>query len=292
MTMNQIPPVQCLTTFEAVARLRSVTRAAEELCVTVSAVSHRVRQLESLLGVKLFAKADFTPTTEGAAYLQHVRTALTALAQVPHPGRVRQPMVRVAVTPSFSREFLLPRLEEFRRAYPEIELALHVSIPFLDVTAEPADLEFRFGTGAYGDCEYLRLIDDEITPACSPNYLAECGPFEQFETALEFDRARLMRTLLEPWSTWFDHCGVSRAEPGGGAQFNDLGLVYDAAAVGFGVTLVRLKLGRRWLDSGRLVRLSSRTVPSPHHHYVCWKAGALERWECAAFLDWIKASFT
>ena len=72
-----------------------------------------------------------------------------------------------------------------------------------------------------------------------------------------------------------------------GSQFNDLGLVYDAAASGFGVALVRLRLGAAWLESGRLVRLSQRSVPSPYRHYICWKPGVLERWECAAFADWI-----
>ena len=83
MATSRIPPIQCLLTFEAVARLRSASRAAEELCVTVSAVSHRLRQLESHLGVRLFSRSDFTPTAEGAAYLQQVGVALAALRELP-----------------------------------------------------------------------------------------------------------------------------------------------------------------------------------------------------------------
>lgn len=293
MEAPRIPPIQCLETFEALARLRSATRAADELCVTVSAVSHRLRQLESQLGVKLFARADFTLSSDGATYLQNVRTGLKALQQMPRTaGRGRKPKLSVAVTPTFSREFLIPKLELFRNSYPEIELTMHVSIPFMDVTAEDADLEVRFGVGGYPDREHCLIVADDATPACSPSYLRETGPFDGFETAREFDQARLMRTPLEPWATWFASCGVQRAEPAGGAQFNDLGLVYDAAATGFGVTLIRPKLGKSWLDSGRLVRLSARTIASPHAHYICWQRGALERWECAAFVDWLKAAFT
>ena len=58
--------------------------------------------------------------------------------------------------------------------------------------------------------------------------------------------------------------------------------------LGFGVALMRLQLGAAWLDSGRLVRLSERSVPSPHHYFLCWKAGTLDRWECAAFVEWLK----
>ena len=288
MAAPRIPPIQCLLAFEAVARLRSVSIASEELSVTPSAVSHRIRQLESALGLKLFARADFGLTSEGATYLAQVRTALKALEQP--PGRADAAgatRLRVAVTPTFSRQILLPRLALFRHAYPEIELTLQVSIPLLNVTAEDADLQIRFGAGGYSDIDELRILSD-VFPVCSPEYLHEFGPFDGFDTALTVSRARLIRSPLEPWRTWFDACGIELAEPRGGAQFNDIGLMLDAAVAGFGVALARTKLGLAWLDSGRLIRLSPRAVPSPHHHYICWKPGMLERWECAAFVDWLK----
>ena len=127
----------------------------------------------------------------------------------------------------------------------------------------------------------------EVTPACSPGYLSENGPFTGFRTLAEVSQARFVRSPLEPWSTWFSACGLSLPEPDTGAQCNDLGLVYDAAAAGFGVALVRLDMGAAWFDSGRLIRLSSRSVPSPNPNYICWKPGTMERWECAAFVDWL-----
>ena len=83
MSTARIPPIQCLLTFEALARLRSVTQASEELCVTPSAVSHRVRQLEQIIGTKLFGRADFSLTTEGSEYLAHVREGLSTLQKFP-----------------------------------------------------------------------------------------------------------------------------------------------------------------------------------------------------------------
>jgi DNA-binding transcriptional LysR family regulator len=291
MALQHIPPIQCLLTFEALARLRNAGRAANELCVTPSAVSHRIRQLESHLGFKLFGRSDFTLTADGAAYLANVRAGLAAFGQMPSrrapDGSTR---LRVAVTPTFCRQFVMPRLELFRNAYPDIELILQVSIPLLNVTAEEADLEVRFGIGGYSDREHRQILVDEITPACSPSYLNEFGPFGGFETDADVEAARLIRSPLEPWGTWFAACGLRRAEPVIGAQFNDIGLVYDAAASGFGVALVRQKMGAAWLESGRLVRLSARTVPSPHRHYICWKPGTLDRWECAAFVDWLQQS--
>ncbi|MFP5405640.1 MAG: LysR substrate-binding domain-containing protein [Gammaproteobacteria bacterium] len=286
----RIPPIQGLLAFEVLARLRSVTQTAEELHVTPSAVSHRIRQLESQLGVKLFARADFSLTADGATYLNRVREALRTLQQV--PGRVDSgctTRLRLAVTPTFSRQLLLPRLALFRHAYPEIELILQVSIPMLNVVAEEADLELRFGTGPYGDRDSVLVLSEEVCPVCSPGYLGEAGPFSGFQSVDEVARARLIRSPLEPWRTWFAACGIAQDEPSGGAQFNDLGLVLDAAVAGFGVALMRLRLGAAWLDNGRLVRLSARSVPSPHHYFLCWKPGTLDRWECAAFAEWLQS---
>lgn len=293
MAPPRIPPIHCLLSFEALARLRSVTLAAEELSVTPSAVSHRMRQLESQLGVRLFARGDFTLTADGAAYLAHVRQGLQALQQLPGSAAQRSgaPVrLRLAVTPTFSREILLPKLALFRHAYPEVELIMQVAIPLLNVKAEDTDLEIRFGVGPWADVEQRCILRDEVCPVCSPGYLHEAGPFAGFDTAEEIARARLIRSPLEPWSTWFRACGVALPEPrSGGTQFNDVGLMLDAAAAGFGVALMRLRLGHAWLDNGRLVRLSPRTVPSPHHHFLCWKPGTLERWECAAFAEWLAA---
>ncbi|MFT3718915.1 LysR substrate-binding domain-containing protein [Pseudorhodoferax sp.] len=290
MAPVRIPPIQALQAFEALARLRSVTQAAEALSVTPSAVSHRIRQLETQLAVKLFTRGEFTLSAEGAAYLARVREALAALQQV--PGRDAQAgaptRLRLAVTPTFSRELLLPRLALFRHAYPEVELTLQVAIPGAHVVDGEADLEVRFGTGPFPERESMHLLADTVCPVCSPDYLHEAGPFDGFASEQDVGRARLIRTPLEPWRTWFRACGIQRPEPASGAQFNDLGLVLDAAVAGFGVALTRLRLGRGWLDSGRLVRLSPQSVPSPHSYYLCWRPGALERWECAAFVDWLR----
>ena len=285
---TRIPPIQCLLTFEALARLRSGTQAAEELCVTPSAISHRVKQLEQLLGTRLFGRADFSLTTEGSEYLAHVRDGLAMLSRFPSgdaaPGKRK---IKLAVTPTFARSILMPRLRHFMEAYPEIDLTLQVSIPLLDVVAEDADLTIRFGTGRYADVEHICLLKDVVTPLASPSYLREFGPFE---AATDLKRATLLRSPLEPWRTWFAATGLDWPEPVDGSSFNDIGLTCDAAAQGLGMALVRLKLGQPWIENGMLERVFDLNVPSPHAHYLCWQSGTMERWECAAFVEWLKKS--
>jgi len=282
---RRIPPIQCLLTFEALARLRSVTLSADELCVTPSAVSHRVKQLEQILGTQLFGRTDFSLTTDGSAYLAHVREGLDALQRFPGAvvlGGKRR--LKLAVTPTFARAILIPRLRQFTEAYPEIDLTLQVSIPLLDVVAEDADLMVRFGAGHYADVEHAKIADDIVTPLASPAFVREHGPFEHPE---DLEGVPLLRSPLEPWRTWFAATDLPWPEPQEGSQFNDVGLMCDAAAAGMGVALVRLKLGLPWIDNGTLVRLYERDVPSPHAHYLCWRTGAMDRWECAAFAQWL-----
>ena len=282
---TRIPPIQCLLTFEALARLRSVTQAAEELCVTPSAVSHRVKQLEQILGAKLFGRADFSLTSEGSEYLAHVREGLAILERFPSQGTsAGRRKLKLAVTPTFSRSILMPRLRQFTEAYPEIDLTLQVSIPLLDVVAEDADLTVRFGTGRYADVEHMCLFKDEVTPLASPAFVREHGPFD---TVADLEGVALLRSPLEPWRTWFAAHDLDWPEPADGSTFNDIGLMCDGAAAGMGVALVRLRLGAPWLDNGTLVRLFDRSVPSPHAHYLCWRTGTMDRWECAAFAEWL-----
>ncbi len=283
---TRIPPIQCLLTFEALARLRSVTQTSEELCVTPSAVSHRVKQLENIIGTKLFGRADFSLTTDGTEYLAHVREGLASLEKFPssNPTSSRR-KIKLAVTPTFARSVLMPRLRQFIEAYPEIDLTLQVTIPLLDVVAEDADLTVRFGAGRYADVEHMCLMNDEITPLASPAWLRENGPFTVPE---DLQGQPLLRSPLEPWRTWFCAHNLDWPEPVDGSSFNDIGLMCDAAALGLGIGLVRTKLGAPWLDNGQLVRLYPDSIPSPHAHYLCWRAGTMDRWECATFTEWLR----
>jgi LysR family transcriptional regulator, glycine cleavage system transcriptional activator len=136
------------------------------------------------------------------------------------------------------------------------------------------------------------LIKDVVAPLASPAFVREHGPFE---VPGDLAGVALLRSPLEPWRTWFSAHQLDWPEPNEGSQFNDIGLMCDGAAAGMGVALVRLKLGAPWLESGALIRLGSSeafasNAPSPHAHYLCWRTGTLDRWECATFVEWLKSS--
>lgn len=121
-----------------------------------------------------------------------------ARTQTPETGR----------HPTFARVILIPRLRQFTEAYPEIDIALQVSIPLLDVIGEDADLMVRFGAGHYADVEHIELARDTVTPLASPSFIREHGPFERPD---DLEGMPLLRSPLEPWRTWFAATGLDMA---------------------------------------------------------------------------------
>ena len=150
MTTNHIPPLHALSAFEAAARLGSFARAADELCVTRSAISHRIQLLEQQLGMPLFLRDSraIRLTDKGQTYLLTVRQALESLSEFSalNSGRASAPRVTISSPPTFARVVLLPRLKDFADRHPEVEVAINLAIPLLDLNAGDADVEIRYGT--------------------------------------------------------------------------------------------------------------------------------------------------
>lgn len=284
----RLPPIHCLVAFEAAARLGSLAAAARELYVTPSAVSHRIRQLEDGLGMRLFARGEREQrlTARGRDYLQSVRQALLALNAYPvsEAGRAARRAINLAVPATFARALLIERLPAFVERHPDVDVVMQVAIPLLDVTADEPDLEIRFGTGDYPRLAVTPLLDDRVLVVCSPDYRRRHGPFER---PADLARASLLRCPLEPWRPWFAAAGLDWPEPRDGVQFSDLGLMMHAAAYGQGVALARQVLARNWFERGALQPLFDVSSVSPHAYYLVYHHHVAEREECAAFIAWL-----
>ncbi|WP_454732922.1 MULTISPECIES: LysR substrate-binding domain-containing protein [Cupriavidus] len=284
----RVPPLQCLMAFEAVARLRSGTLAAQELCVTPSAISHRIRQLEDIMGIELFnsAQGGFTLTARGSEYLEVVKEALSALshygARSRFAGEVRQ--LRVAAPPTFARQVLVPHLATFQADHPDIELILQLSVPLVGLKSENADVEIRFGNGNYPGLEAVKILDEPVFPVCSPAYLREVGPFA---SPAALSAARLLRCPLEPWRPWLVAAGLDWPEPATGVQFVDLGLMLEAAVNGQGVALARRRMAQSWLSSGVLVPLFEIEVRSIYAYYIIYPPDCEDDGDVMTFVRWM-----
>lgn len=281
--------MHALAAFEAAARKGGFAQAADELCVTPSAVSHRIRQLEVLLGIQLF---DRTPsgtrlTGEGRRYLESVREAFDKLARA--GGRVAEEKerLRVSVPPTFARQMLMPRLPEFLRLHPEVELAVSVAVPLANLSAESADVEVRWGEGVYPEWKVCKLFDDTVAPLAAPAFIAAHGLAEPADLA----RVELLRAELMPWAGWFSAAGLDWEEPRRGTVLNDLGMLLEVAAHGLGVALCSRRIAAAWVESGRLAPLFGVRAPAPFTYFAVASPLSANRAAVTDFIDWLLATF-
>lgn len=285
--MNRLPPLHGLQALEAVARLGSVVAAGDELCVTPSAISHRLRQLEAWLGQPLIARPQpLTLTPYAVHYASAARAAIAGLAALPAPRGTGRQRLHVAVPPTFARNILVPRLAEFTQQHPQVEVELHLTIPLLDVKAGDSDVEVRFGAGRYADAPQAELLLAEpVFPVAAPAYVARAGqPREPRDLA----HATLLRSPLEPWRPWFAAAGLDWPEPDTGVQFNDVGLLMEATLAGHGVALARATIAAQWLGAGLLLPLFDLRADSPHAYWLLYERNDLARAEVAAFVAWLR----
>jgi LysR family transcriptional regulator, glycine cleavage system transcriptional activator len=280
----RFPSIEGLRAFEAAARLGSFERAADELHITASAVSKRVATVEELLGTPLLLRGPraLTLTTTGREYLEQVRQALALLAGMPQHQRAQQRLqkLRVSTPPTFARQILVPGLESFTAAHPQIELEVVLSIPFLGGPAPDADIQVQAGAQLPGTV----LLHDRVLPLAAPALLA------RLPTLLEptdLAHAPLLRTPLEPWVPWFRTAGLPWPEPTAGPKLVDLGLTLEAAVAGQGVALGRPTLARHWIGSGALVSLFKTTAAASNLYTLLPHAAT---GAAAVFAVWLRTT--
>lgn len=269
--MRDLPPLGGLRAFEAAARLGSFRAAATELGVTPAAVSQQVKGLEGRLGLRLFDRGahSLTPTTAGQQYLPALREAFDTIAMAT-AGLAAPParaMVELAVPAVFSAGWLLPRLERFHAAHPQVELRLRNSHRLLAPGTENVDAAIRHGRAGWNDLESTYLFGDALVAVCSPETAdsRESGPRRRggptldgavlLETGAERapdGPAELARDGETPWDEWQAVTGI----PGPPRQrlvLGDEGLIVQAALNGLGLALVDQHLVEGPLRQGRLV---------------------------------------
>ncbi|BBB63036.1 transcriptional regulator [Undibacterium sp. KW1] len=290
---TRLPPVHALSAFEAAARHSSFAIAAEELCITPSALSHRIRLLEEHLCERVFVREgrSVTLTEFGRRYLDVVRVALRTLSDFPLPNKITQSQLRVKVTvpPTFARYMFMPRLAEFMHQYPDIEIEVYLFVPLYDLSLSESDVEVRFGAGEYPNLVTKKLFVEPSFAVASPAYLKS---LPSIQTPADLRHARLLRSALEPWQPWFEVAGLDWPEPTTGLRIDDLGLLLEAVKHGHGIGLTRQHFAQEMINRGEVVRVfDTQLATPPHAYYLVHEAQANIRPEVALFIDWMQATY-
>ncbi|WP_045728273.1 LysR substrate-binding domain-containing protein [Xanthomonas sp. GPE 39] len=244
-------PLNALRAFEAAARHQNLTRAAAELCVTQAALSHQIKHLEARLGVVLFQRLPrgVALTDEGQRLhpvLTEAFDRIAATLQRFAGGHYRETL-RVGVVGTFAVGWLLPRLDAFHIAHPDIELRVYTHNNRVDLAGEGLDLAIRFGDGDWqGQCA-TPILEAPFAPVCAP-VLAHT-----LRTPTDLAKTTLLRSYRQDeWPRWLHAAGAAEVQANGPICDASLTLASMAVA-GHGVALLPLRLFTPDLDAGRLL---------------------------------------
>ena len=290
MTTFRLPPMQALRAFEAAARERSLTRAAESLHVTHGAISHQIKALEEDLGVRLVERAGrgIRLTDEGERFATRVRAAFAELASAVQEmaQRANPRRLRVSCTPSFGARWLLPRIGRFIAANKDIDLDISATNALVDFVRDDMDVAIRYGFGHWPGLASEHLADDAFFPVCSPRI-----PGGVPKRPEDLARYTLLRADDEFWKPWFDAVGVDLPEPVRGPIFNDSSHLLQAAADGQGVALARRTLIGKDLRNRVLVRPFAVEVAAPRKFFLVCPPRTQQTAKFGAFRRWLHEEF-
>ena len=295
--MERLPSLDTLRVFSIAARHMSFTKAADELHLTQSAISHRVRALEEELGVPLFDRLPrrLELTRAGQVLAQGVDQAVADITRTIASLDLGDDARRLSVTllPSVASRWLVPRLPRFHALHPDIALQVIADPRLLDLRAARIDLAIRFGRGTYPGYAVTKLMPDRVFPVCSPRLLAERGPVDTVKALLDLpllhDSATEGDGSGSDWRSWLNHVGRHDAPCDEGQRFSDAGLLIDAAVLGLGVALARASLVSDHVANETLICPLSRAAPTAFAYYLLClpEADAFQRIVC--FRDWLRA---
>jgi LysR family transcriptional regulator, glycine cleavage system transcriptional activator len=285
---RRLPPLNSLPSFEAAARHLSFSKAAEELHVTHGAVSRAIRHLETQLGVQLFTRKvrSVALTTLGASYAAEVRQSLDHLAAATLAMSGQQSSVlTVSTLDAFASKWLVPRLFKFRRAHGGIDIRLSTSEKLADFVSDGIEIAIRYGRGQYPGVRSELLMQEDLSPVCSPALLDGPHPLRN-PTDLKY------HTLIHDdfpidWAMWLRMAGIDGIDPHKGPSFYASEHVVQAAVQGEGVALGRSSLVDDDIAAGRLVRPFEFRLSAGLAYYLVYPPGALKRQKVKNFRDWI-----
>lgn len=291
--MRDVPPLHVLAAFESAAKHHSFARAAEELHVTDSAISHRIRLLEEQLGEKLFLRnhGGLVLTGKGTHYLAAVQTALATLkSAAANLSTNMRCAVRISIGPALARNWLIVRLGEFYQQHSDIDVEISATKlagnKMAVLKSGEADIAIRYGKNEdWVGYDALPLLEGNLFPACSPAYRKSTGGLSKPKDLL---KATLLRLPGQRWQPWFAAAGLNSMEPLTGPLFSDADLLLDAAVSGQGVALARSMLVGEHLSSGRLVMPFDISIPASSSYFAVYSKGSGSRPEVKSLLEWLR----
>jgi LysR family glycine cleavage system transcriptional activator len=289
--VRNLPPLNALRAFEAVARLGSMKEAAEELAVTPGAISQQIALLEDRIGMRLFQRLtrSLELTEAGRTYFSPIRVAFRQIEEATRrvtaisEGRI----LTLSAPPAFATAWLVPRLGDFHRSHPEIDLRVVTSRVLADFEADGIDVAIRHGLGRWKGLRSDRIAAVHLIPVCSKALLrGRCRPTRAEDLVV---LPLLHDAQRRDWPLWFQAHGVHPIpkEALSGPSLDDQMLLIQAAASGQGVALVTEVLARPELARRKLVKAIELAWPQEFAYWLVYPDANAAQSKIAAFRQWM-----
>lgn len=278
--------------FEVVARTGNLTNAAKLLHVSQSAVSRQITALEEYLGVQLLRRErhGVSLTLAGQRYAAKVLPAFEAIAEATYEltGPERDTVIRVGTYNAFASKWLIPRLPDFQRQYPDIDVRILHTIPEIDFERDAVDVAIQFGTGDWPEAKADLLFRDQIEPVCSPAFLARHAPDAKYPQSLLRQTLLVSRYRRTDWEIWLQSAQLEAlASDSPRMTFSSTLLCWQAAVDGVGIAVGQTAMVRQELDNGRLVAPFARPLAREQGYYLLRPRHQREFRSISVFRDWM-----
>jgi len=284
---NPFPiPLNALRAIEIVARAGALAPAAEELGVTVGAVSQHLRRAEERLGMELFARTPqgLKPVPELVDILPQLSAGFAALRDgLATLTGAHEGVLNVTVGSVFASRWLIWRVNKFTRAHPGLELRLTVTGAVLDLSRPDLDCGIRFGDGNWPGVSASLIGGQDFQPVCSPEFLARHPDLS------DLTRVPVIvdETSMLDWPLWLEVAGRDPAQKLSGPLYSDASLAFDAAISGQGLLLAADMMSADAVSDGRLLRPFDLPAKGRRGYYLATAKGRRETKKLKLFRDWL-----
>jgi LysR family glycine cleavage system transcriptional activator len=289
----RLPSLKFLKTFQVAAARLSFKAAAEELCITPSAVSHQIKLLEEQLGVTLFERGphSLALTEAGQNYFEHMEVLFARLEAATEQLRIRygRAVVRLHIPPFFATEMLLPKLPSFLQAQPGTDIHIDTVSATLQSHPPDADLSIVVDAAPEDGLACHKLFSQTFAPACAPSLLTR-APIRSIE---DLDRHTLIthEARRDGWHRWAHTLGVE-LRPKNLIRFDTMQTAAQAAEHGVGVALLSSRLVNERIAQGKLVRVFDAELHTGESYFLIFRPEDAQRPEIAALTRWILQEFS
>jgi LysR family glycine cleavage system transcriptional activator len=287
------PALRFLKTFQIAARRGSFKAAADELCVTPSAVSHQIKLLETQLGLALFERGAraLSLTEAGTQYFEQLDGLFSRLDAATEQLRRRfsRAIVRLQVPPFFASELLVPRLSLFSVPYAAIDMQITTDYTPNEAHSPDADVSIVIGRGPWPNAAATRLFPQAYVPACSPKLLGHA----RIRTASDLTHEALIAHDQRPdlWDRWAAQCGLEGLRPKQLIRFDTMSAVVNAAEQGVGIALVSAPLSAARFAAGSLIRVFERELATGESYFLLERMREHAAPGTRALVDWMLLQF-